>query len=318
MAPQERGGIGTFGNIATIVVFIIIITIGLWGAISAVRLAPKIFSSISSTFAGTSGIEVSVPTAEVKSGEVFTLSWKDSAHTNGVYIITYTCTPNVDLQITSNGSSANPLPCGTTFAVPTTETSLHLIPILKSGDRASVPISIVYIDNDGKQQTQGNATLAVVKGAPVVAATTTPKTPVATKPAPKPSTGVAPAPKPVGTPDLSLRLVAIGVIDPRTGAFIQKNVFGSYETVSLKFDVANRGSGNTGSWSFTADLPTNTSQPYQSLMQNPLGPGDHIEFTLNFNAPVSGSVVIHVDPTNAVSESNEGNNTLYQSISVVY
>ncbi|MBI4068311.1 hypothetical protein HY413_02800 [Candidatus Kaiserbacteria bacterium] len=315
MALQERGGIGTFGNIATIVVFIIIITIGLWGAISAVRLAPTIFSSISDTFTGTPGIEVSIPSTEVRSGEVFTLSWQDSVHTNGIYTIAYTCTPNVDLQITSNGSSANPLPCDTTFAIPATETSLRLIPILKSGNRASVPISIVYIDNDGKQQTEGKTSLTVIKGSSVVAATTTPKT---TSVATKPTTGAAPAPKPTGTPDLAIRLVAMGVIDSQTGMFVQKNVFGSYETVTYKFDVANRGSGRTGSWSFVADLPTNTSQLYQSPMQNPLGPGDHIEFTLNFSAPVSGSVVIHVDPTNAVSESNESNNTLYQSISVVY
>jgi len=317
MALQERGGIGTFGNIATVVVFVIIITIGLWGAISAVRLAPSIFSSISGTFAGTPGIEVSTPNTEVKSGEVFTLSWKDAERANGIYTIVHTCTPNVEIQITSNGSSANPLSCGTTFAIPATEMSLRLIPILKSGDRANVPISIVYIDNDGKQQTEGKTSLTVVKGAPIVVATTTSKAPATTNPTTKPSTPATSAPK-TGTPDLAIRTISMGVIDSQTGAFIQKNVFGSYETVSFKFDVANRGTGRTGNWSFSADLPTNPQKPYQSPVQNPIGPGDHIEFTLAFNAPSSGSVVVHVDPNNAVAELNEGNNTLYQSISVVY
>lgn len=326
MALQERGGVGTVGNIVTIVVFVIIITIGLWGAISAVRLAPRIFSSISNSFAGTPGIELSVPTAEVKSGEVFTLSWKDMPRTSGIYTIVYTCTPDAELQISTDGSSANPLPCGTTFAMTETATSLHLVPILKSGDRATIPISVVYIDNDGKQQTEGKTSLTVVKGSAVVAATTTASTgspqgtntPVVIKPAPKPITPAAPAPKAVGMPDLTIRPIAMGVIDPRTGMFIQKNVFGSYETVTYKFDVANRGTGRSGSWSFTADLPTNPPKPYQSPMQNPLGPGDHIEFTLNFNAPSSGSVMIHVDTSNAVAESNEGNNMLTDYISVVY
>ena len=110
----------------------------------------------------------------------------------------------------------------------------------------------------------------------------------------------------------------MGVIDPMTGAFIRKNVFGSYETVSYKFDVANRGAGRSGQWSFTANLPTRTPTPYQSPVQNPLGVGDHVEFTLNFSGPASGSVAIQVDPSNAVAETNESNNVLNEYISVMY
>jgi len=319
MATQEKSGSGTFGNVVTLIIFIIIITIGLWGVISAVRLAPRIFGSISETIVGNRPIEVTLPSTEVKSGEPFTLTWEDRSREDGLYTIVYECTPNFEMRAATDGAPANPLPCGMPFAVPATETSARLVPLLKSGDLVSVPITISYVAADGEHKTEGRTSLTVLKGArPVAVATSTPSTGGTQAPR-TPQTPTTPAPKPAGKPDLVIRNITMGVIDPMTGAFITKNVFGSYETVSYKFDVANRGAGRSGQWSFTANLPTRgTPTAYQSPVQNPLGVGDHIEFTLNFSAPASGSVSIQVDPSGAIAETNESNNVLNEYISVMY
>ena len=316
---QEKGGVGTFGNIITIIVFVIIITIGLWGAISAVRLAPRIFGSISETITGNRPIAVTLPSAEVKSGEPFTLTWEDRSREDGLYTVVYDCTPNFEMSTATNGSPASLLPCSMPFAVPTTETSIRLVPILKSGELVSVPLTISYVAADGTHKTEGRTSLTVLKGARTVAAATTTPTTGGTAPAPQ-TTPTTPAPQqPAGKPDLVIRSISMGIIDPMTGAFIPKNVFGSYETVSYKFDVANRGAGRSGQWSFSANLPTRgTPTPYHSPVQNPLDMGDHIEFTLNFSGPASGSISIQVDPSNTVAESSESNNILNEYISVVY
>lgn len=86
------------------------------------------------------------------------------------------------------------------------------------------------------------------------------------------------------------------------------------EISAVKFDIANRGGSSTGTWYFTAHLPTNGVYSYQSPAQMPLTPGSHIENILRFRPvnPAGGSVNIVVDPQNVVSESNEGNNVASQ------
>ncbi len=86
----------------------------------------------------------------------------------------------------------------------------------------------------------------------------------------------------------------------------------------MKFEVANRGTGRSGQWAFTANLPTRTPYFYQSPTQLALGPQYRIEFTLNFSQPISGPINIEVDPTNSISETNEGNNNISQYVSVNY
>jgi len=305
---QEKNGVGTLGNVITILVFVAIITVGLWGAISAVRLAPRMFGSITKTFRGDSPIELALPSSTLVSGELFTLSWKDEKRDGGLYTISYVCTDNFEMKAPMSGETFGHIPCDTPYAMPGTKTYIDLIPVLKSGERAEVPLSISYISREGEQETEGSTSIVVISNGiveqPEVRATETPVT--------------IPIIKPAGTPDLTIRTVTLGVIDPMTGVFIPKNTFGSYETVSFKFDVANRGDGRAGAWTFSTDFPTQSSSQYNPPVQQPLGPGDHIEFTLNFSQPRTGTISINLDTNNSVAESNEYNNSLTEYISVVY
>lgn len=316
----ETGGRGTFGNIIAIIGFILIIAIGLWGATMAVRLAPRMLSSIADTFRGSSNsIEVSVPSSEIKSGETLVLSWTDTARESGLYTIRYNCTDGLSVEAPVSETAYGPIPCDMPYAIPATEKSVRLMPKLASGkERAEVTFTIAYLSREGEEQAAGTAEIAVVKGATVATPAPTPTPTPKPTPKPTPTPAPAPAPKPVGIPDLAVRMITMGVTDPYTGQFIPKPVFGSYEVISVKFEVANRGAGRSGQWMFDANLPTRTPYFYQSPIQMPLGPQDRIEFTLNFSQPISGPIQINVDPSNTVHETNESNNYLTQYVSVVY
>jgi hypothetical protein len=311
---QEKNGIGTLGNVITIIVFIAIITVGLWGAISAVKLAPRMFGSITNTFRGDDPIELSLSSSELISGEVFTLSWKDAKRDNGLYTISYACVDDFEMRAPTAGQTLGPIPCDMPYSIPGTKTSVDLMPIVKIGVKAEIPLTISYISREGEQKTKGMTSLVVNNNKIVVEEDKKEKDPVDVVTEVIPSTPTQPA----GIPDLTVRTIAVGVVDPMTGSFIPKNTFGSYETVSFKFDVANRGNGKSGAWTFSTNFPTQTQSLYHPPMQQPLGPGDHIEFTLSFSQPISGNISINIDPSNAVAESNESNNYLSEYISVVY
>ena len=297
----------TVGNIIAVIGFVIVIAIGIWGAVAAVRLAPRMFENIAATFRGESAIEVALPSS-VKSGEPFDLSWSDKSRKNGLYTLSYACVPGFSLDAPTPTGDFELMPCNTSYAITASETSVRLIPKLSGVKRADVPFTISHLTTSSEKQAEGTAVISVVNPAPVV------KQP---EPTPKITTP-APTPKPIGKPDLLARVIAIGVIDPYSGQFISKNVFGSYETVTVKFDVVNTGTGPSGTWTFSTSLPTRVPTGYVPPMQSSIGAGAKTELTLNFSQPISGTLLISIDPSNVISETNEYNNSLSQYISVAY
>ena len=68
----------TLMNVLSIVGFIIIVGIGIWGAINAVRLAPSLFANIGNPFGGAgTKLTLSLPTSAAQIGSPF-LSSEDS------------------------------------------------------------------------------------------------------------------------------------------------------------------------------------------------------------------------------------------------
>jgi hypothetical protein len=114
---------------------------------------------------------------------------------------------------------------------------------------------------------------------------------------------------------LVLRILATGVVDA-AGNFIARQPMGPHEIAAVKFDIANIGSGATGSYYFTVSLPMQTAYSYLSPVQMSLAPGAHVESTLRFRPVASGggSVIVNADTTNSVKELNEGNNASAQWI----
>ena len=102
-----------------------------------------------------------------------------------------------------------------------------------------------------------------------------------------------------GPADLAVRILSVSSGNPAV----------------VMFDIANVGGSSSGSYTFTAYLPTADNYVYNSLVQYPLNPGDHVVNTLRFSQGVGGSVTIVVhakDPNTANNTASQGLVGYYQ------
>ncbi len=308
--------------------FITLIAIVLWGLLHIATLASPWLSDLLKN-RNAASIEVTAP-GEIMSGENFTISWKHSAKTEGMYTLLYQCKDNVRLE-TSGESASRVIPCGAAVTVASPENSITVKPVLSGTATTSVSISIVFMPNKPvlsgtatsvadttSEQAPGNAIVMIYPRTspiglpsiqptqatpPIVRPTTPAVTVLPTQPAP-----VAPMyavqttqlqPR-IATPaDLSVRVLSVNV-DP-------------YGMGVVEFDIANIGGSTAGTYTFEVFLPTQSGYTYSSPTQSPLGPGGHIVNTLRFSQAIGGTVSITVDPSNTVRESNESNNYASQT-----
>jgi len=213
----------------------------------------------------------------------------------------YPCKDVLHFQASGATGALSNIPCGAAFTVAATNNSLMLTPQLSGAASTTLPLSIVFIPSaTTSPQVQGSATVVVnpVTIAPIVirAATTTPSTPVVPN---KPTSPVA-----TGPTDLSVQITSV-IPDGAGGAI-------------ATFDIGNVGLSSTGSYTFTAQLPTENGYLYNSPLQSSLAPGDHIVNTLRFSQAVSGIFSVVVDPASTQNESNTGNNYASQQVSMPY
>lgn len=303
-------------TVLSIVGFIIIIGIALWGAINALRLAPDFFRSFSLFGTTTPTISISVSPQNAISNESVNISWRASKPKDvDMYVFSFQCKDGVKLiGVRPDGAPAE-LPCQAAVRM-ATSTSLLVQPISTATAPVSMGVAITSVDKNGARIAEATTSLTVLPSGNPEAATSTP--PVTQKPPTKPTPAPTPAPKPKprstpvpATPaDLAVRIIAVGVIDPQSGAFVNRPPVSSSDIAAVQFDVANIGGTRTGSWYFTAQLPTKDGYAYQSPLQPSMGAGSHTVYTLKFNRAVNGGVfTVTVDPQNRVQEANESNNS---------
>lgn len=146
-----------------------------------------------------------------------------------------------------------------------------------------------------------------------IATSTVKEKTLVSSPAPAPTISTQPSTASgadVNLPDLSVKILSVGVIDPISGNIIPREPTRPDDLVAVRFLISNSGNAPTGTWYFTAQLPTTPPYPYSSPAQNSLPSGGSIENMLRFkNAIPGGLFTVSVDPSNQVSESNESNNT---------
>lgn len=157
-------------------------------------------------------------------------------------------------------------------------------------------------------------------------ATATTTTTVAPTPQPgTPTTIVVPVAVPAsvnyhGLPDLVIESVQTGYLTSTdTSSFRASKVVPDGERGAVKFAVVNRGTNVSGSFRFSAELPTSPTYTYDSRDQQSLRPGERIEYVLGFDRTRTGdnrTITIEVDSRNDVAESNERNNTHTVEISI--
>jgi len=299
--PQSQGP-GLLANILAVAGFIILIIVIVWGAYHLLRLTGSGVSSLFSRFGGNDGITVTVP-RETQSGTAFPITWEYKAKDAGSYAFLYQCKTGFRFDVTSPGKT-NAVPCGSAFTVGTSMT-LSLTPVLSGTTTIDVPVSIVFMPaaTSTDSRPQGTASVRVV--AKSGTATPTPSASTNTS-----SSSAQPA-APVGKPDISVRILAIGVINPVNGVFESRYPSGPQDIAAVQFDIANNGGSSTGNYFFTVNLPIQNGYLYTSPMQSNLTPGSHVVNTLRFKPVQSGggTITVNADSTYAVGESNEGNNS---------
>lgn len=300
---------GLLSNILAIVGFIILIVVVIWGLVHLAGISRTWFSSL---FGGTSSIEVTAPESAV-SGTPFTVSWSYDEPTEGTYALLYQCQGGLRLQTPGVVSgSMNGIPCGAAFTIANAEDELSITPLLNGSEALDVPVSIIFMPSatstssgEATEQAQGSATVRIE---PVESATPTPTpTPV---PTPVPTPIPAPIPTPIPTPTPSQA--------PRTPADLSVRIISvttdGYGNGVATFDIANVGGSSSGTYYFTANLPTQTGYTYVSPAQGPLAPGSHVVSTLNFTQAAVGAFSVSI----TTPDSYSGNNYASQSVSPTY
>lgn len=291
-APARAGALA---NILAIVGFIILIIIVVWGLIHLARLSTPWFKSL---FDKSAIIEITAP-ANAQSGKPIQVSWEHEADVAGTYAFLYRCEEGLVYAFPGAQGAFNAAPCGTSFTLGAATGTVTILPVLNSSTSVQSRISIIFMPADAansEKQVEDTATITVTPGAPVPTApnqpaTTTPpvSSPNPTPATPRPTPTPTPNPRPATPADLSVTILSV-TEEP-----------GGVKAVS--FDIKNVGGTTSGTYYFTAQLPTSQPYTFSSQPQSPLSPGSHVVSTLRFSQPVSGTFSVSVR-----GDSNTSNN----------
>ncbi len=289
-------------NVLAIAGFIIVTVVVLWGLIHLVTISRSWFASLFQSHAQTA-IDVSAP-ATTTADAPFTLSWNYSQSGAGSYAFLYQCQNGLRMLTPGAQGALNAIPCGAAFIINGTAQSLALTPEISgipNGEAISVPLSILFMSNATTSSSsaiaQGGATVSVVANA--TTATTAPTITPATAATHAASATTAAQ---TGTPDLAVHITSAS---------------NSAGIAAVTFTISNDGTAPSGSYYFTAQIPSSPTYTYTSPMQSSLDPSAHVVNTLRFsqNAGQAGVFSVTVDPASLVRESNRTNNTASQTIS---
>ncbi len=299
--PQHEPPVGKspttlVSNILVITGFIILLIIIVWGLFHIASLSTGWFSNLFRA-ANIKGTFIMRAPESTVSGRAAQISWEHVSD-GGRYAFLYECTEGLEfgIPLLKDGETTPTLariPCGTAFTLGNATSSLLVVPILAGTEPITAQMNIVYVPAESGAEASGGAQMIVTSTAAPVQSEPSKPEPVALAP----SESSAPA---VGPADL-----VVSVISASTD-------YGGYSTVS--FDIANVGASSSGTYYFTATLPTGQPYTYRSEAQASLAPGDRIVNTLRFTNTISGIFTAVVDPTDIVRESSEINNVTSREI----
>lgn len=343
-APQAGSQSIRTANILAIVGFIIIGVVVVWGLI---HLAFLTGPWVSSLFGGTNGNEIAVTTpASAVSGQPTTVHWQYSAPSTGTYALLFTCASDLKVAVLAPDNSLQPVPCGAAFTVAPAQsgnasTTIRIVPFLAASSSEKTTLSILFIPNTASSTgptASGSAPITVTPGTGVAPNGTgtgnnggstiipvpvgggssntsggTPTTGTGTggtgTGTSKPSgtsgthTTTGTNPKPIVHTPVDLRVTILSLTADQ------------YGNGTAVFDIANIGGTSSGTYYFSATLPTAQPYAYSSPAQASLTPGSHVVSTLHFTQAITGAFTVTVDPGNYVHESNESNNSASQTLS---
>lgn len=123
-----------------------------------------------------------------------------------------------------------------------------------------------------------------------------------------------------GLPDFVVSISAIGYLrTASTDSFVASSTVPTGFRPAVTFSIKNTGTNVASAWRFSASIPTQSSYIYQSQLQQPLNPGDSIDYTLGFDQATPGtdkmiSITANFDRT--VGESDTNNNSAATKITI--
>ena len=329
---------------------VVIILLGLWGVIQAVRLMPNVLSSlasaaasISSIFVPAEHIDISVADHTVNSGTPFTLSFtRTGGAKKGSYSFLYDCRDGVSFQAPDASGSYKDTFCNTPFNFSGAQSEVRLVPLSTKNRFIDVPVRVRFTP-EGKSvpSSESVVTLTISNSAVTSSPSTTGTTGSTGSTGTTGSTGSTNTPRKPGNPssstyvitgggivsdpngriDLATRILEVGTIDPVTNVFTRTNVIHARERAAVRFVVENLGTKTAPYFNFNAVLPTYPYFIYSSDTQPALNPGDRIEYTIGFDSADprinNSEFVINVDPSGGMNEVTKANNIARITLSII-
>jgi hypothetical protein len=293
-AHQAQEKPSLLSNILAIIGLIILVVIIIWGLVHLAQLSSGWFSSLFQK--STPSLKINAP-ADALSGAPVPISWDYTTSATGSYAFLYQCQQNVQFAVINiSNNTANGIPCGTAATVMPVNGTIQMLPLLAGSSSASVPFSIIFTPTTGAVA-QGSATLmihpsSVTANTQPVKQTIQPAQQTTTKPV-KTSTTVRTTPVPVRTyspADLSVTINTENVDQNGNGI--------------VTFTIRNIGGSTSGSYYFSAQMPTQNPAPYTSNLQAPLTPGSYIVDTLRFSPAVSGNFSVAIGARDTYQANN--------------
>lgn len=249
----------------------------------------------------------------VESGSVFSISWThEGKSADGWYGLSYPCREGLTVTFASH----EPLPCGKAFPF-SAATPLSLLVSATGPEPVDVPFSVSFTPSGAPHESLAHsATVTVKPAAPARSLGAALPTAPAVGPAtahvyPLDGSGARYQILPNGTPDFSVQIIDVGIIDDLTGAFVATSSVGSGRQAAVVFDVSNIGTAVSEPWQFGAKLPT-VGGDFTSEVQQSLAPGDRIRFTIGFqnlNQLGENTATFTVDPSEKLKDASRANNT---------
>lgn len=124
-----------------------------------------------------------------------------------------------------------------------------------------------------------------------------------------------------GLPDLLVHINAIGYLASSSpDSFVATTTVPAGRRPAVNFTIKNVGTNVTGSWRFSATIPTQSSFLFLSEPQQSLAPGDSIDYTLGFDQANRGSgqlISVTANYDHAVGESNTNNNNASARLTII-
>lgn len=337
-APKKKIVKDSVRTALTVIGGLTVIAAIAWVGIRGLSLFPNVnaflanaVAGIRSVFIPAERIVIGTVDSQIAVNKPFTLTWEHRGKNGeGSYAFSYECQDDLFLARRDDGMQKT-IFCNTEVPLVTDETEISLVAIGSVSGVAELPVTIAFTRTGQMfSSVSGEAQLFVQSDyfdtatstdavAGESATTTTPNTsggayvpqqyttvPVVTQPFSDPN----------GSPDLFVRVLGYGLVDQKTGVFTEMDEIPydlpSGKRAALRFLVVNLGTKESGTWEFSAELPTSPSYTYTSDKQQSLFPGDRIEYTIGFDRvrrSDEGEYRIIADSDDDISESNESNNT---------